>query len=153
MKKKLTIILVSIIIIGVLGILFYQFYANGNIILDSDNNIVISPDEKCIATIYYDYELGIDASRGYDLFIYQDNNGYKYEIKYGEVTIAGPSVMETKGYGKLLTSNDLEKLNKAYKMKKTKYETFSIRYRIMNQDNTFEFCELDKFNEFLFQMN
>ena len=69
----------------------------------------------CIATIYYDYEMSIDASRGYNIFIYNDNNGYKYEIKYGEITVDGPTITKTKGYGKLFTSKDLEYLNKSKK--------------------------------------
>lgn len=154
MNKKIIIVLVSIlIIIGLLVAILYHFITKDAKDINSTNNtnVTISSDEKYIATIYYNYELGMDASRGYNIFIYKDKNGYKYEIKYGNTTVAGPTVMETKGYGKIFTSNDIENLNKSFENKKEKDEIFSIKYQIMSQENVFKYCGLAELNNYLFK--
>ena len=153
MKKKMIFCFVLVFIVGVLGFVLYNFNTQNE---DKTENkieykkVTISSDEECIAHIYYDYMLGKDASRGYDIFIYKDDVGYKYEIKSGKVTIAGPSELKTEGYGRLYTKDDIEKLNEKYENKKRNMETFSIKYRIMHSVNDFEYCELDEFIEFLF---
>ena len=145
-KEKIIVgmIIVAIIIVICLFLLLYKK-------LIINKNVTIRSDEEYIATIYYDYEMGIDASRGYDVLIYRDSNGYKYEIKYGEITIAGPTETKTIGYGILHSQKDIENLNNSFEKKKGKYETFSIKYRIINEQNSFEYCDLNELNDLLFK--
>ena len=153
MKKKLIIGFIVVLIVVVIGIALYYFFTKNEAVAENrieNKKVTISSDEKYIANIYYNYVLGYDANRGYDIFIYKDDTGYKYEIKSGKVTIAGPSELKTEGYGRLYTKNDIEKLNEKYENKKRSTETFSIEYRIMKSENNFEYCELDEFIDFLF---
>ena len=152
MKKKLIIILALILIVVVGGCVYYFISKNEDKTENRIENkrVTISSDEKCIAYIYYDYVLGFDASRGYNICIYKDNTGYKYEIKSGKITIEGPSKLKTEGYGRLYTKEDIEKLNEKYEKKKRDPESFSIRYQIVHTETAIEYCELDELTDFLF---
>ena len=148
-KKKVKKVIISISIIAIIIFIYVFFLQYRKLVINK--NVTISSDETYIASIYYDYEMGIDASRGYNVFIYKDSNDYKYEIKYGTITIDGPTEMKTKGYGRLSSLKDIEDLNNSFEKEKGKYEEFSIKYRILNEENSFKYCDLDEFKDFLFE--
>ena len=149
-NKKIKKVIIGICIIAII-IFLYIFFQYRKLFINKD--VTINSDETYIASILYDYEMEIDAGREYYVFIYKDSNDYKYEIKYGEITIAGQTEMITKGYGRLTSIKDIEDMNNSFEKEKRKDEEFFIKYCILNEENSYKYCDLDEFKDFLFEKN
>lgn len=125
MKK--IIILVIVILVIVLGIVIGK-------------NVVIKPEEECIAVIYHSEMFGIDAGTEYIYYIYPNGEKkYKYIKTKGNITIEGASEEKYIKSGRLNKREDFEKIEKSINMDKVKSVQRNIKYTYI-QNGTEQKC-------------
>lgn len=125
MKK--IIILVIVILVIVLGIVIGK-------------NVVIKPEEECIAVIYHSEMFGIDAGTEYIYYIYPNGEKkYEYIKTKAYITIAGAGEEEYIKSGKINKKEEFEKIKKLINMDKVKSVQRNITYTYIN-DGTKQKC-------------
>lgn len=139
MKKKVLIIIVSILIVV---LVVFAFINIGRI---------VRPDTNYVATIYHSEMMGIDAGTEYTYYIYPDENDtYLYVKSKADITMVGADEIKDISSGKINSVSDFEKIKEDIEKDKIEGAHQLVTYSYLNNDKQEEFTTIEELANKLF---